>query len=68
MLMNKTTPSTTRLRTIVIAAIACAVIPGRIAAQTFIYTNNDISGPNSVSGFSVGSGGVLTPILGRSRQ
>lgn len=31
---------------------------------TFVYTNNDIGGPNSVSGLSVAADGSLTPIPG----
>jgi 6-phosphogluconolactonase len=35
-------------------------------AQTnhFVYTNNNAAGPNSVSGWSVGPGGALTPLAG----
>jgi 6-phosphogluconolactonase len=33
-------------------------------AQSFVYTNNNPSGPNSVTAFSVGSNGALTQIPG----
>jgi DNA-binding beta-propeller fold protein YncE len=47
-------------------AIVLALVPGRLAAaNTYIYVNNDIYyGPNSVSAFSVGAGGVLTTVAG----
>jgi len=46
-------------------AIALATLPTAMNAQTtYIYTNNDISGQNSVSGFSVGSNGALTAVPG----
>lgn len=33
-------------------------------AQNFVYVNNNISGSNSVSGFSVAADGTLTPVAG----
>jgi 6-phosphogluconolactonase len=35
-----------------------------MAQGTFVYTNNDIAGPNSVSGLSVAADGSLTPVPG----
>jgi 6-phosphogluconolactonase len=34
------------------------------AQGNFVYTNDDITGPNTVSGFSVASNGTLTPVPG----
>lgn len=42
-----------------------AVNPGQASAQnSYIYTNNDVNGPNSVSAFLVGANGSLTPLPG----
>src|SRR6266487_6690435 len=47
---------------LVLAALA---LPGSLRAQgNFVYTNNDVNGPNTVSGFSVASNGTLTLIPG----
>jgi 6-phosphogluconolactonase len=35
-----------------------------LGAQNFVYTNNDKTGPNTISGFSVGKDGVLTEVPG----
>src|SRR5262249_51409810 len=37
---------------------------GAMAQNTFLYTNNNASGANTVSAFSVGSNGALTPVAG----
>src|SRR5262245_10187697 len=34
------------------------------AQSSFVYTNNDVSGPNTVSGFAVTGNGVLSPVPG----
>src|SRR5690242_15214079 len=42
-----------------------AVVTTTTRAQgNFVYTNDDITGPNTVSGFSVASNGTLTPVPG----
>ncbi len=46
-------------------ALALAVfVPAGLHAQDFVYTNNNLLGANSVSAFSIGSGGTLTPVAG----
>jgi 6-phosphogluconolactonase (cycloisomerase 2 family) len=42
--------------------VLCAV--SVLAQGTFVYTNNDIAGPNSVSGFSAAADGALTAVPG----
>lgn len=43
--------------------LAALVLPGSLRAQaTFVYTNNEPIGPNSVSAFSVGPAGALPPV------
>lgn len=45
--------------------LAALVLPTSLRAQgTFVYTNNEPIGPNSVSAFSVGPAGALTPVAG----
>ncbi len=39
-------------------------VPVGLNAQDFVYTNNDVAGPNSVSAFSIGGGGILIPVPG----
>jgi 6-phosphogluconolactonase len=42
-----------------------ALFTGKVSAQNnFIYTNNNPSGPNTVSGYSVAGDGSLTPVSG----
>jgi 6-phosphogluconolactonase (cycloisomerase 2 family) len=42
-----------------------ALVTTSLRAQgNFVYTNDDIRGPNTVSGFSVASNGTLTPVPG----
>src|SRR5712691_4190446 len=42
-----------------------ALLSGSLRAQgNFVYTNDDITGPNTVSAFSVASNGTLAPISG----
>ena len=51
----------------VICLLVLALSPTSLLAQNFVYVNNNIFGPNSVSGFSASlSGGAytLTPIPG----
>src|SRR6266478_8782400 len=44
-----------------------ALVTTSLRAQgNFVYTNDDINGPNTVSGFSVGSNGTLTLVPGSS--
>ena len=46
-------------------ALALAMFaPVGLHAQEFVYTNNNVLGANSVSAFSIGSGGTLTPVAG----
>jgi 6-phosphogluconolactonase (cycloisomerase 2 family) len=51
-----------------VLALLALIIPFTIAiAQdlgTFIYTNDDVLGPNTVSAFRVNAGGALTPVTG----
>ena len=39
-------------------------VSGYAQTNHFVYTNNNPDGPNSVSGWSVGAGGALTPVAG----
>lgn len=51
----------------VMAGLALALImlvPAGLNAQSFVYTNNDAPGPTSVSAFSIGAGGTLSPVAG----
>jgi len=50
----------------IIHLVAFLFLPafGNGAAATFVYVDNDIAGPNSVSAFAVSATGVLTPIPG----
>ena len=41
-----------------------ALIPVGLAAQNFVYTNNDLLAGNSISAFSVDVNGTLSPIAG----
>lgn len=44
---------------------AALALPGSLRAQgNFVYTNDDIAGPNTVSGFSVAANGALTLVPG----
>ncbi|HKW97730.1 MAG TPA: beta-propeller fold lactonase family protein [Bryobacteraceae bacterium] len=47
-----------------ISAIAAVLATGLAAQSNFIYTNDDTFTTNTVSGFSVGANGALTPISG----
>ena len=47
----------------VLGVMVAVALPGRARAQ-FIYVNNNIGGTNSISGFSVGTGGTLTLLSG----
>jgi large repetitive protein len=38
--------------------------PVPCASGTYVYVNNNVDGPNSVSAFCVGSGGTLTAVVG----
>jgi len=50
------------LKFVTIAALA---LPGTLRAQgNFVYTDDDIFGPNTVSGFSVAANGTLTLLQG----
>jgi hypothetical protein len=45
--------------------LAALALPGSLRAQgNFVYTNDDILGPNTVSGFSVAPNGALTLLSG----
>jgi YVTN family beta-propeller protein len=45
--------------------LGCAMSSSHLCAQsTFVYVNNEPSGANSVSAFSVGAGGALTAVTG----
>jgi len=45
--------------------LAALALPGNLKAQgNFVYTNDDIAGANTVSGFSVASNGKLTLVPG----
>jgi len=46
------------------AFILLALIPAGLAAQNFVYTNNDLAAGNSISAFSVDVNGALGPIAG----
>ncbi len=49
---------------IALFVLVCGTLMFAITAQpNFIYVNNDTA-PNTVSGFSIASGGVLTPLTG----
>jgi YVTN family beta-propeller protein len=39
---------------------AFALLTQSVPAQTFVYTNDNVNGPNSVTAFSVGTGGALS--------
>ena len=56
------------LRTILLAPLvllALAFAASTASAQNFVYTNNsNETGPNTVSAFSVGTNGALTPVPG----
>src|SRR5947207_15856279 len=53
------------LRKVIYLVTLALLFAGLGSAQdNFVYTNNDIGGPNSVSGFSVASDGSLTLIPG----
>jgi 6-phosphogluconolactonase len=41
-----------------------ALVSASLNAQSYVYTNNDVSGPNSVSAFSISSTGALTSVAG----
>ena len=38
--------------------------PGAPNAQSYVYTNNDVLGPSSISAFSIGGTGALTSVAG----
>jgi 6-phosphogluconolactonase (cycloisomerase 2 family) len=45
--------------------LAALALPGSLRAQgNFVYTNDDMAGPNTVSGFSVAQNGTLTLLSG----
>jgi 6-phosphogluconolactonase len=41
-----------------------ALVSASLNAQSYVYTNNNVFGPNSVSAFSIGGTGALTPVAG----
>ncbi len=47
-----------------LAAFAALLLPGSAKAQTFVYTNDNEAGPNTVTAFSVGANGALSIIAG----
>jgi len=53
------------LRGILASPILVMLFTATLCAQSsFVYTNDDVDGSNTVSGFSVGSNGSLTPLPG----
>lgn len=46
------------------SSILLAIMPASLAAQNFVYTNNDLTTGNSVSGFAVDTNGSLSAIAG----
>ena len=52
------------LLTLLAAFAVLLLVPGSANAQTFVYTNDNEFGPNTVTGFSVGANGALTTITG----
>ena len=53
------------VRAFLFSPFLVVLLAGELYAQgDFVYTNNDVSGPNTVSGFSADSGGTLTQISG----
>jgi 6-phosphogluconolactonase (cycloisomerase 2 family) len=50
---------------LLLSTILVFFFAGNLHAQNnFVYTNDDVLGPNTVSGFTVGGNGALTPVLG----
>ena len=47
-----------------LAAFALLLLPGSAKAQTFVYTNDNEGGANTVTAFSVGANGALSTIAG----
>jgi 6-phosphogluconolactonase len=41
-----------------------ALVSASLNAQSYLYTNNDVLGPNSISAFSIGGNGALTSVAG----
>jgi|GEM_PF-1145633 len=52
------------IRQSVWSLVLLALLPTGLAAQNYIYTNNDLNTANSVSGFSVDTNGSLSPVPG----
>lgn len=58
-------PKGSSLWALVLLMLPAMALPSNLRAQgNFVYTNDDIPGPNTVSGFSVASSGALTPVPG----
>src|SRR2546423_14011544 len=62
-------PSLKYISAALLVLFAFALLTARVHAQegagnTFVYTNNNNSGPNTVSAFAVGPGGTLVMIPG----
>ena len=44
--------------------VLLALLPTGLAAQRYVYTNNDLATQNSISGYSVDSSGAVSPVSG----
>ena len=53
-----------RIRSLFGVAVLVLLTASAWAQGNFVYTNNDKTGPNTVSGFAVGEDGVLTQVPG----
>jgi 6-phosphogluconolactonase (cycloisomerase 2 family) len=53
------------VRALLFSPVLVVLFAGELYAQgDFVYTNNDVDGPNTVSGFSADSNGTLTQVSG----
>jgi uncharacterized repeat protein (TIGR01451 family) len=55
-------------RAVLLVPVSILFFVAQARAQNFVYTNNDINGPNSVSAFSVDANGSLAPVVGSPFQ
>lgn len=56
--------SSISLRGLSFCLLLLFIVASDIYAQNFVYVNNNTSGSNTVSAFSVGAGGSLSPVAG----